>query len=197
VGARIRAAYYGLVGEVDHHLGRTLDTLRASGAYDRTLIVVTSDHGEALGDHWMYGRRGPFDGHFRVPCLIRDPRASADAARGTQVDALTAGVDLLPTICAALGVDTPATAEGASLEPWLHGTGPTGWREHVRYDMSWDDHLHTAQRADLLRTAEHRVVSFPTLPPMLFDLAGDPGETTNRATDPALATVLSDLTALI
>jgi len=115
---------------------------------------------------------------------------------------------LVPTICEALGVAPLGTAEGASLMSWVRGEQPTQWREHVRYDMSWDDHLSSQIRAanpgaptdhhfSVVRTASHRLVTFPTLPPMLFDLDDDPTETTTRAEDPHLAAELRELTGLI
>jgi arylsulfatase A-like enzyme len=54
---QMRAAYYGLVSEVDHHVGRIVDHLKASGQYERTLIIVTSDHAEMLGEHYAWARR--------------------------------------------------------------------------------------------------------------------------------------------
>ncbi|MFT7645892.1 MAG: arylsulfatase A-like enzyme [Candidatus Poriferisodalaceae bacterium] len=195
----LRAAYYGHIAEIDVHVGRLVDELKASGRYESTLIVFLSDHGDALGDQWLYGRRGPFDGHFKVPCIIRDPRASADGTRGTQRSEFTANVDIMPTILEALGVQVPEAVEGVSLEPMLFGL-PTGdWRTHVRYDMDWTDHgrTDTTRRFSAIRTASHRWVEFNDLPPMLFDLTEDPFELTNRADDQTLASTRAELTSLI
>ena len=71
----------GLIAEVDHHLGRILERLARRGELDRTLVVVTADHGEMLGDHWMLGKAGFFPQAFHVPLLIRQP----EGARGTRV----------------------------------------------------------------------------------------------------------------
>ena len=206
----IRAAYFGLCAEVDHHLGRLLDALRASGQADDTLIVFTSDHGDALGDHWLYGRRGPVDGHFRVPCLIHDPRPEADGTRGTTVDAFTANIDLMPTILDALGRATPPSAEGTSLAPFLTPS-PTSaatlrsWRSHITYAMDWTDHVRPGPDQDRAGTGPHRFtavrteghlhVSFSTFDPLFFDLEADPEATVNRAGDPALAGVEQELAA--
>lgn len=204
----LRAAYYGLVAEVDHHLGRVIEKLRERGLYDSTLIIVTSDHGDSLGDHWIYGRRGPFDGHFQVPCIIRDPRPAADASRGTRVDDFTANVDLLPTIVEAFGLETPATVEGRSLLAHCAGRRPTRWREHVRYDMDWGDQVRPERRAaeglgptdcrfNVIRTGDHRYVRFPTLAPLLFDLTEDPDETVNLADDVGRRSLCADFEALL
>jgi arylsulfatase A-like enzyme len=195
----VRAAYYGLVAEVDHHLGRLVAELEERGQYESTLIIVTSDHGDALGDHWIYGRRGPFDGHFKVPCIVRDPRPSADPARGSTVDTPTIGADLFPTICDAMGVDVPPTVAGRSLTPLLAGDPPADWRTSVRYSMSFADHAKgRSAAADELRftgvrTSEYRLVRFDSMPPLLFDLVEDPAETTNVAGDPRYRSVLDTL----
>ena len=78
--ARLRAVYFGLVAEVDHHVGRILAALARRDELDRTLVVVTSDHGEMLGDHWMLGKSGFFPQAFHVPLLVRHPGGCARAA---------------------------------------------------------------------------------------------------------------------
>lgn len=203
----IRAAYYGLCAEVDHHVGRLMAELRRRGLDESTLVVFTSDHGDALGDHWIYGRRGPFDGHFTVPCIIRDPRPAADATRGTTVSDLTAAIDVYPTICEALGIDVPADVEGRSLLGYLHGAPPPA-RDHVRYAMSWADHARprggepegsaspTDDRFVGIRTTGHRYVRFAEGPPLLFDLDDDPAEVVDRSSDPTRSSLAAELDAL-
>ena len=55
---RLQASYFGLMSEVDFHMGRIFDALKASGAWEHTLIIVTSDHGEQMGDHLPDGKTG-------------------------------------------------------------------------------------------------------------------------------------------
>lgn len=197
----IRAAYYGLCAEVDEAVGQLVAALQQRDLWERTLFIFTSDHGEALGDQWTWGRRGPFDGHLRVPCIIRDPRRSADPERGARRSELTGNHDLFPTMCDALAIDTPATVEGSSLMPFLQGSAPD-WRDHVTFAMSWADHagpLATAPPADLrlrvVRTATHRLVEFPTLPPLLHDLVEDPHEQTNLANERTSRPLINELRA--
>ena len=71
-----RATYYGMMTEVDAQLGRLFDGLRASGAWDDTLVVLTSDHGEQLGDHWLTEKLGWFEQSYHIPCIVRDPDAT-------------------------------------------------------------------------------------------------------------------------
>jgi arylsulfatase A-like enzyme len=200
----LRAAYYGLCAEADHHLGRVIDRLKATGRWDRTMVIFLSDHGDALGDHWLYGRRGPFDGHFRVPCIIRDPRPGAESTRGTTVDRFTTNIDIMPTILDAIGTACPDGIGGRSLGPLFRsegggggGPGTSNWRDHVRYEMDWTDHGlgrdGVADRFVSVRTDRYRYITFTDLPPLLFDTVEDPEESTNRAGDPVLASVEDEL----
>ena len=115
----MRAAYYGLITEVDDYVGRVLAFLRETGQYDDTLIVLTCDHGEQLGDHHLLGKLGYFDESFRIPLIVRDPSPEARASRGRIVDAFTETIDVLPTILEWVGQPVPRPCDGASLRPFL------------------------------------------------------------------------------
>ncbi len=73
-----QATYYALMNEVDDELGRLFAWLRRTGRWDDTLVVLTADHGEELGDHWLTGKLGFFDGSYHIPLIVRDPRPEAD-----------------------------------------------------------------------------------------------------------------------
>ncbi|WP_148301898.1 sulfatase-like hydrolase/transferase [Sneathiella glossodoripedis] len=68
---QIRATYSALVSEVDANVGRLLDALEQRGQLDNTLIVVTADHGEQLGDHHLFGKLGFYDQSFHIPLIIK------------------------------------------------------------------------------------------------------------------------------
>ena len=103
----------------------TTDWLRSSststhrGLAESTLVVLTSDHGEMGGDHWLLEKLGFWDESYHVPLIVVDPRAEAEGSRGTIVDAVTESVDVLPTICDFIGVEAPLQADGWSLGPFL------------------------------------------------------------------------------
>ena len=91
------SAYMGLIKQCDDQLGRLLDYLRDSGQMDDTMIVLTSDHGDYLGDHYL-GEKSLFhDCSLKVPLIIMDPSADCDSTRGTVSDALVEAIDLAPT----------------------------------------------------------------------------------------------------
>ena len=196
-----RATYYGLVDEVDHHVGRIIDHLKATGQYDRTLIILTSDHGEMLGDHFVWGKEIYFDPSFHLPCIIRDPSREADHTRGQQVDALTQAIDVMPTILDWIGLPVPRTCDGASLMPFLRDGEPAGWRDAVYFEHDFRDvrdqrpEIRLGITSDqccyaVVRDKRYKYVHFAALPPLLFDIAADPHEINNLAEDAACATVM-------
>ena len=200
---QIRATYYGMISEFDAQMGRLIDHLKRTEAYDDTLIIVTSDHGEHLGDHWMFAKNSCFDQTFHVPLIVRDPSGAA-AARGTQVDAFTEAIDVMPTILDWLGLNPPAQCDGASLMPFCRGASvPEGWRteafSHFDYRNARDGDGNRvenlpAERCALtvLRGKRFKYVHFTALPALLFDLDNDPHELRNLADDPAYAGVVRE-----
>ncbi|GBD43360.1 Arylsulfatase [bacterium HR40] len=189
-----RAVYYGLVSEVDFHLGRILEALARRELLDRTLLVVTSDHGEMLGDHGLFGKSGFFPQAFRVPLVIRDPRPGA--ARGLVVRDFTEHVDLFPTLCEAAGTRVPLQCDGLSLSRHLTGERPVIWRqaavcEHHFADpasRTYEQRLGLSEDAcGLILRVDRRslYVHFFGLPPLLFDLASDPDCCRDLAAQPA------------
>lgn len=195
---KMRAAYYGLCSEVDDHLGRVFQLLRDTGQDERTLIILTSDHGEQLGDHHLVNKRGYFPQSYHIPCIVRDPRRAADATRGKQFDVFTENVDVLPTILEWLGRPVAHQCDGRSLLPWLHAAAPADWRKEARWEYDFRDMAgrKAAERLGIdpdatslavLRDEAFAYVHFAQLPPLLFDLKRDPHWTRNVADDPAYA----------
>ncbi|MEZ5925110.1 MAG: alkaline phosphatase family protein [Hyphomicrobiaceae bacterium] len=191
--AEMRAVYYGLINEVDHQIGRILAHLEATGELDETLVVFTSDHGEMLGDHWCWGKAGWFDAANFIPLIVRDPRAPAEG-RGRRIDAFTESVDVTPTILDWLGLEIPTEMSGHSLGAWLGGKTPTSWRNAVFWEYDFREPASqqpeqamgiTSDQATLnvVRDRRYKYVHFTGLPPLLYDLAKDPGELTNVAAD--------------
>ena len=194
---RMKAVYYGLISEVDHHLGRLFNHLKREGLWDSTLIVFTSDHGEQMGDHWLLGKSGYFDQSYRIPCLIRDPRREADRSRGKVFDSFTENVDLLPTMLEWAGLDRPPSLDGHSLTPLVrNGFTFKTWRRAAHWEFDFRDVSNPAAEEALgltldtcnlavIRDAKFKYVHFAGLAPLLFDLEKDPQEFHNRANDPA------------
>ncbi len=201
----LRAVYYGLASEVDHHIGRIIRFLKEQGMYDNTLIAITSDHGEMLGDRRHWGKQTIFEEAFHVPLLIRDPERSA--MHGQEVDEFTESVDLTPTVLDWIGEDWPTAMNGLSLLQHLDGHRPVDWKDcsFAEFDYGEPDKPSRRQRelrigfreANLAILREHRfkLVHFNGgLPPLLFDMESPEGETRNLAEDSAYSGELLRLT---
>jgi arylsulfatase A-like enzyme len=134
---RIRAQYYGMISEVDRQLGRLWVELADRNMWDNTVIVVTADHGEQLGDHGLIQKLGWFSSSYHIVGIWRDP--SAAAAHGTVVEAFTENIDIMPTLCEAMGVGVPAQCDGRSLRQWVNGATPTRWRDAAYMEWDWRD----------------------------------------------------------
>jgi arylsulfatase A-like enzyme len=162
------AQYDGEIAAVDQEVGRILDALDGSGAATRTVVVVTSDHGESLGEHDYYFDHGQdvFDPSLRIPLLIAVP----GQAGGTRSAALASTLDLVPTVLDAVKVSYPPDLAGTSLLPALRGQPLAG-----------RDRLFARNDRNLSASFDHRhkVVATPTdsdLRYQLYDRASDPGE---------------------
>src|SRR6266542_3142884 len=113
---RAKAFYYGMVSLADAQIGRILAALDELGLAENTIVVFTSDHGEALGDHYQTGK-GPtnYDSIVRVPLIVRGPGVPA----GRRVAGLVEHVDVAPTLLEAAGVESYTGMKGRSLDPLL------------------------------------------------------------------------------
>ncbi|MBA5776903.1 alkaline phosphatase family protein [Stappia sp. F7233] len=191
---RIRATYWGMVSEVDAQIGRLIDGLKATREYGNTLIVLTSDHGEMMGDHQLLSKLGFYDQSFHIPLVIRDPRHPGGFGR--KVEAFTESIDIMPTVLEAIGAPGPGWLDGLALTPFLEGREPEKWRDTVHWEYDFREVAGgTAQVAlgldmdacsmAVIRDKHMKYVHFAGLPPLLFDLDDDPDETRNVVDDPA------------
>lgn len=131
----MRAQYFGMVTEVDAQLGRLWQALRDNGAWDDTVVIVTSDHAELLGDHGLREKVGYWETSQHIPCIVRDPRHTSTA--GTVVRHFTENVDIMPTICEMIGIDIPLQCDGLPLTPFIEGTEPPWWRDAAHWEYDW------------------------------------------------------------
>jgi len=135
---KVIPAYMGLIKQCDDQLGRLLDHLERTDRWHDTMIVLTSDHGDYLGDHWLGEKELFHEQSVKVPLIIFDPRTEADGTRGTTCEALVESIDLAATFVEAAGGEVPShIIEGRSLMPWMRGETPK-WRDFAisEYDYS-------------------------------------------------------------
>ncbi len=167
--------YRGEVEYADSELGRFFDFLRQRGLYDRTLIVVTSDHGEGLGDHGEQ-KHGYFlyDSTLRVPLIFRLPKG--DPVR--TVTKTVQLVDVAPTVLDLLGTPAPLAWQGHSMKKLLAGEADD--RFGVAYSETWYPRLHFGW-SQLRAFVADRAKYIYAPREELYDLANDPEEKTNLA----------------
>jgi arylsulfatase A-like enzyme len=126
--AQAPALYDAEILYMDHELGRVLSWLRERGVFERTLVVVTSDHGELLGERGDWGHeRFLWEPLVRVPLLVKPPGEERPGRRERRRVSL---VDLLPLILEELSLETPRGVSGepppASRRPLLAEVNPLG-----------------------------------------------------------------------
>jgi arylsulfatase A-like enzyme len=173
----VTATYDGQIAFMDAQLGEFIAALKARGHYENALIMVTADHGELLGEHDQVGHGGRmmYEGLLHVPMVVKMP--GADHPRG-EVSGPVQLVDLLPTVCAAVGAPVPDGVQGETLphvdheivaEEQINPEFVAHYGEvydramRVVYDRSWK----------LIATSKGER--------LLFDLDRDPGEAENLA----------------
>ena len=169
-----RRAYYAMVSYVDDKIGRLMATLRACGFGDDTIVVVTSDHGEMLGERGMFYKQCFFEPSVRVPLVVHAPKRFAPRRVATPVSL----VDLLPTLLevAAVDVGWPEPMDGASLLPLLNGVDPVERRVISEYtDMG------VIAPCRMVRDGRFKYIHTHDYPAQLFDLESDPCELHNLA----------------
>src|SRR5262245_7758209 len=113
VADKYRDLYDGEIAYLDTHLGRLFGELKRRGLYDKTLIVLTADHGEEFHEHggWWHGTT-LYDEQIHVPLVLKPP---AGGARGRVVEELTTSLDIAPTIIARAGIPVPSVMQGHPL----------------------------------------------------------------------------------
>jgi arylsulfatase len=186
------ARFYGMIENIDTNIGRLMQKLDAWGLADDTLVVFTTDNGTATGaavcNDSMRGQKGtPYRGGTRVPSFWR---WKGRLPAGVDVPAVTAHIDVLPTLCELAGATIPAAVapqvEGRSLVPLLFDAS-AAWTDRplVTHVGRWDrgKAAESAFRNCRIREGRWSLVNVKNLPDAweLYDLAADPDEKTDVA----------------
>ena len=168
-----RRGYYGAISLVDDHIGAILSALAEHGLAEDTVVVVTSDHGDMLGERGLWYKMAPFEDSIRVPLIVHAPGRFAAARVAAPVSLL----DLVPTLGdLGGGFEPAATVDGVSLLPALSGDPLPPRDVPLEY------------LAEGVRTPQVTLVRGPFKavrelgePPLLYDVDADPGERVNLA----------------
>ncbi|MCL7762555.1 sulfatase-like hydrolase/transferase [Polaribacter sp. Z014] len=109
------AAYYAIITHLDAQIGKVIQTLKESGAYENTIILLAGDSGLAVGNHGLIGKQNLYDEDgIHVPFIIS---GNLIKDKGRRIDALSYIHDIFPTVCDIAGIEKPTSIDGKSLLP--------------------------------------------------------------------------------
>jgi choline-sulfatase len=187
---RARRAYLANVSYFDSKIGELVQTLEETGEIDNTIIIVTADHGDMLGERGLWFKMNFFEHSARVPLVMSGP----GIMQGSAPNACSL-VDLLPTFLDIAGISDMPLGEpidGRSLMPLARG-------ETDRVDEAIGEYCAemTPYPVIMIRRGPLKYIHCDPDPPQLYDVVADPLETTNLAADPAHADTASAFAAEI
>jgi len=174
-----RHAYYGSVSYVDDQVGQLLEVLKETGLYENTVILLTTDHGEMLGEHGLWYKKSFFEEACRIPLIISHPLIDH-----RRVGANVSLVDLLPTLLEIAG----DTNQSALIEAVA---GNSLWGLATDSAASWDHPVYAENLAEgsttpllMAKQGSIKYVYSAVDPEQLFDLETDPHEQVNQFENP-------------
>ncbi len=181
-------AYHGMVSFLDHNIGRVLQTLEASGLGASTRVLYTSDHGEMLGNHGIWGKCCMYQESAGVPMIMAGEGVPAGATTATEASL----VDCYPTVLGGLGVpltEAETQLPGRSLFDLAVTPDP------ARVGFSQYHGIGSKGGAFMVRRGRWKYVYYPGSPPQLFDLDADPTEARDLGTAAGHAAIRAEMDA--
>ncbi|MEO0415563.1 MAG: family 16 glycoside hydrolase, partial [Verrucomicrobiota bacterium] len=183
-------AYLRMISGIDNAIGRFTAQLEELGLADNTIIIYSADNGYHMGNRGFAGKWSHYEESLRVPLIIMDPRVKK-SAKGQNTDLAALNLDLPATFLDWAGADIPSRYQGHSLKAIIDGEQPAEWRTetfHEHYAVR-----HRIPAFEGIRTADFKYVRYfdHDNHEFLHDLANDPDELTNLATDPAYSDTLA------
>ena len=181
------AAYYGLISWMDHNVGRIVDALKASGQYDDTTIIYSSDHGENLGVRGTWGKMNMYEESAAVPLIIAPAPNSGAEPRATSATT-TSLLDVSETILDHFDADLEGERPGRSLYSIAAEVDDTERAVFSEYHA-----VGAVSGSFMLRKGRWKLIEYVGFEPELFDLEADPEELVNLAQMPSHAETLATL----
>jgi arylsulfatase A-like enzyme len=182
------AAHYACLTFIDAQVGRVLDALEESGRADRTIVVIWSDHGFMLGEHFLW-RKGPlYNESTQVALLMKAPGVTKP---GSVCERAVESIDIFPTLIDLCGLPQPKGIEAVSMKKLLADPAMP-WKKGA---LMWDPGSGRS-----IVTQRYRYNEYPAKQkqkPELFDHETDPNEFVNLAEKPEMAEVRERLSQLL
>ncbi len=176
-----RREYYALITYTDHQIGRVLDALQRSGKAANTYVILTADHGLAVGEHGLMGKQNMYECSTRMPLIVSGPGIPA----GRRSDQLVYQHNLYATTCDLAGVPVPETVEFPSIAALLRG------QDHPVYDAVFSYYKNFQRMA---RTRTHKIIVYPQIQRVqVFNIEDDPWEMHDLSADPSAAGLRGEL----
>ena len=165
-------AYHACVSFIDAQIKIVFDSLKASGEWENTIVIFTSDHGYHLGDHFLWGKVTLFDIGAKVPFIVHAPGLTK---AGTRSEAMVELIDIYPTLAQLTGLTPPGHLQGASLRPLLDHPERLGKKNYAYSIVTRGKEMGYA-----LRNQRWRYGKWPD-GEELYNLRNDPQEKNNLA----------------
>jgi arylsulfatase A-like enzyme len=179
--------YAGEIAYTDYCVGQVVEKLKQLDMYDSSLIIVTGDHGEMLGEHGeLTHTYFIYQSALHVPMIFKLP----ESVDQTKIDDVTSIVDIVPTVCDLLGLEPPKVVHGKNLAGYFRGDPPLP-EDRYLYCESFQPVFYGAN--SLLGLVGRQWKYIHTTVPELYDLQSDPGELKNLVeADPRRAAILME-----
>lgn len=178
----MKANYHANVTQIDDWVGQLVATLKETGQYENTVIMLISDHGEMLGDHGLIFKQCFYEESIKVPFIIHCP-ARFKPGRS---NALVESIDLFNTVCDLGGVWEGEGRQGRSLLPLLEDPARRGRHRDAAFAENYFGRM--------VRTETHKLVYYPGKPyGELYDMKHDPQEQNNLWDAPEAAGIKAEL----
>jgi len=177
-----KAHYCGLVKCIDDGVGRILASLSNRGILDDTVIVFTTDHGDYMGEHGLYGKNQWYRTAYQIPFVVRWPKK---IAAGTVIERFVTNVDVQQTLLGLMGIPPCGREQGRDASPLLRGE-KIAWKDEAMIH-------HSSLESAGIFTPEYELVLKSDGKHMLFDRLKDAEQTTNLCDDLQYSGVMRDL----
>jgi arylsulfatase A-like enzyme/Flp pilus assembly protein TadD len=166
--------YAGEIAYTDYCIGRLINKLKRLGLYNSTLLIITADHGEMRGEHGE-GTHGflIYQSAIKVPLIIKP----AGKTKPQKIDKVVGLIDIFPTICSALGIETPSHVQGQDLSPYFSGENSSAGERYLYCESLLPTRQYNAN--SLRGVVADRFKYIQTTRDELYDLFEDPAESNN------------------
>jgi N-acetylglucosamine-6-sulfatase len=185
--------YCEMILSIDDSVGRLVQTLRQRDLERQTLVLFTSDGGHLWGEHGLIDKRCAYEESMRIPLLAYAPGL---VEAGGRCEAIVANIDVAPTLLDLAGLTPPAWMDGQSFAGLLRDPRATdSWRTSLLYEYYWEPAFPQTPTTFALRTDRFKLIQYHGIwdTDELYDLANDPGETSNLISRPEYQQTVSEM----